>query len=346
MNKAEKSPRLLKFKISSNIASMNDKLGDFSGLTPDIIAECLKQAFGIETCGLINYMPSYINRVYEVADEEENRYIIKFYRPGRWSEDAIMDEHDLIFDCKDAEIPVVAPILTEDGSSLCSYAGYFFALFEKKSGRLFETNNSEDYLRLGRLIGRLHAVSSQTMPEYRISMKPEVWKNKLLGRLLNGSLITPGEKEDFAKIAGDILTTCSPLFESFRPIACHGDCHRGNILDRGPEGLMLIDFDDMCVAPAVQDIWMLLPDYASESAREWELVLEGYNEFFRFDETQFVLIEPLRAMRMLYYLSWSSMQLNDYNFRRAYPDWGSQAFWEKEIGDFRMQLQIIRESLI
>lgn len=325
---------------------MKQTWNDFTGLTPELIHKSLKDGFGLEPYGLINHMPSYINRVYEVEDSDNKRYIIKFYRPGRWTEDAIMDEHDLLFECKDAEIPVVAPLVTKDGSSLCRINNFFFALFPKRSGRLFETNNDDDYLRLGRLISRLHNVSANLEAPDRIEFSPDNWQALFLDHLVNNKLISAGEEKDFINVIEQILETSRPIFSDFPSIPCHGDCHRGNILDRGTEGLMLIDLDDMCHAPEVQDLWMLLPGYAEESKKEWLLMLEGYTEFRAIDEKQFLLIEPLRAMRMLYYISWSARQLNDPRFMQNYPDWGKPSFWSKEIGDFRIQLQVIRESLI
>lgn len=324
---------------------MSNSWSDFNGLSPDLIYSSLRDGFGIEPQSLINHLPSYINRVYEMESSNSERYVIKFYRPGRWTEDAIMDEHDLLFHCVDSEIPVVAPLLTPDGSSLCTIDDFHFALFPKRSGRLFETNTEDDYLRLGRLIGRLHSVSSTIDAPDRITLSPELMINEFLEHLISGKLITANEEADFREVVTNIMTVSIPLFKEFNTISCHGDCHRGNILDRADEGLLLIDFDDMCAAPEVQDLWMLLPGYAAEAKKEWFLMLEGYSEFRAFNDKQIVLVEPLRAMRMLYYLSWSARQLHDYHFKEAYPDWGNSAFWSKEIGDFRIQLQVIRESL-
>ncbi|MBN1648193.1 MAG: serine/threonine protein kinase [Spirochaetales bacterium] len=324
---------------------MKTEWSDFSGLDPALIHESIQKAYGIEPGGLLNHMPSYINRVYEIEGHDGLRYIVKFYRPGRWDEDAIMDEHDLLFQCQDEEIPVVAPLLTEDGSSLCVVKDFYFALFPKKSGRLFETDREDDYIRLGRLIARVHNVSAGLEAPGRMMLTPEVWKKEFLGHLTASSCITAGEKDDFVRTVDTILELSTPLFGRFPVIPCHGDCHRGNILDRAREGLMLIDFDDMCLAPEIQDLWMLLPGYAGESRKEFMLMCEGYSEFRPFDERQFLLIEPLRALRMLYHLSWSARQLADLRFREQHPDWGTAAFWSKEIGDFRIQLQVIRETL-
>ncbi len=324
---------------------MNQTWTDFAGLTPELIHKSLQDGFGLEPYGLINHLPSYINRVYEVEDSDLNRYVIKYYRPGRWTENAIMDEHDLLFECQDAEIPVAAPLLTKDGSSLCRIENFFFALFPKKSGRLFETNCDDDYIRLGCLAARLHNVSERLEAPDRIRFSTDNWKSLFLNHLVDHKLITVNEEKYFTGIINQILESAAPLLKDFSTIPCHGDCHRGNILDRGSEGLMLIDLDDMCHAPEVQDLWMLLPGHAEESKKEWMLMLEGYSEFRNIDPKQFILIEPLRAMRMLYYLSWSARQLNDPRFRHSHPDWGTPAFWSKEIGDFRVQLQVIREVM-
>jgi Ser/Thr protein kinase RdoA (MazF antagonist) len=149
----------------------------------------------------------------------------------------------------------------------------------------------------------------------------------------------------FRDAASRIIEMSAPLFDGVERIRVHGDCHRGNILDRLEQGLLLIDFDDMAMGPPVQDLWLLLPDRAAQSIREIELFIEGYQLFRTFDRASLRCIEPLRAMRMIYFLAWCSRQVDDFQFRRNFPDWGSDAFWQKEINDLREQLGFIMDAL-
>ncbi len=318
---------------------------DFSGLTPDVLIDGVEQASGIPLVGFAHPLNSYINRVYELQAVDRTRIIAKFYRPGRWSAAAVQDEHDFVSECADDEIPVVAPMRLPDGSTIGDVDGFRFAVYPKRRGREFEALTDEHWRRLGRIIGRMHVVGMRKQASNRITMHPEHSTKNDIQHLLQGQLVTAKYRREFEEVTSEIMTVISPVFADAKLIRIHGDCHQGNILERPEEGLIMIDFDDMVMGPAVQDLWMLLPDHANRSRREMNLILEGYELFQDFDDYTLKMIEPLRAMRMLYFLAWCSKQSNDHDFTRRLPDWGGDAFWRRQVGDLQQQLQVIREHL-
>jgi len=327
---------------------MNNSTTGFAELTPDIALSSVEAATKTNLTGLITPFPSYINRVYEIETDDGDRLVSKFYRPGRWSEAALREEHDFMQDCGERDIPVVCPLKLDGSDTLGGSDGFFFAIFPKRSGRLFELNSDDDYLRAGSLIGRIHSAGRKREAEHRILLDPSVSTKQDLDELLSGNLISGNLKSDFKRITDEILNLIIPLFDGVKRQRIHGDCHLGNILSRpgqdGNDTLMIIDFDDMAMGPAVQDLWLLLPGSLSESRREFGLLVEGYEQFMPFDYTTSRLIEPLRAMRIIYFLVWCARQIDDFQFRHNFPDWGSDKFWENEIRDLKNQLDEIREE--
>ena len=199
-------------------------------------------------------------------------------------------------------------------------------------------------MRIGALTGRLHVAAGNGVAEHRITCTPQGSTLRFLDELDEAGLVPPDLTDEFFDLADTAVERISPLFDGVKLQRLHGDCHRGNILDRAEEGLLIIDFDDMMVGPAVQDLWLLLPGRVSDSRRELELVLEGYEGFQPFDRATVALIEPLRLMRMVYYLAWQALQREDLSFRESFPQWGGAAFWAKEIEDLRTQLDVIESQ--
>ena len=323
--------------------------GLFDKLTPDVISAAVAGAYGESLDGTIDAYPSYINRVYGIRNQDEKMRIVKFYRPGRWDRAAVLDEHRFVFDCAEAEIPVVPPVPNLEGSSLSEIRveddsreeTYQFALYPKMGGRNFDAEQDEDWFRLGSIIGRCHGVGKTRESSNRIVCSPGENTASYIDELIGDRLVHPDCLEEFEEICHGVMETIEPLFHD-RPLQrLHGDCHQGNILDRGDEGLLIIDFDDMMIGPPVQDLWLLLPDYAENCTRELTMLLDGYEQFSVFDRSEIGLIEPLRFMRMIYFLAWQARQRNDANFLRNFPGWGEKGFWIKEIEDLKVQYQII-----
>ena len=326
--------------------------GSFEELSPDAVVAAVEAVYALPLDGTLEAYPSYVNRVYGVRGEDGARFVAKFYRPGRWTREAILDEHRFLLDCAEAEVPVIAPLPAPDGGTLHETArkqstgqSFQFALFPRTGGRTYEPESSDDLQRLGALLGRCHAVAAGRQAPNRALCTPQDLTAGFVRELLADELVHPECREEFEEICDSTLEAAAPFFQGLSPRRIHGDCHRGNIIDRAGQGLVLIDFDDMMRGPPVQDIWLVLPGYASESRRELEALLEGYEQFTPFDRDTLRLIEPLRFMRMIYFLAWRARQRADYWFREHFPDWGSEAFWTKETEDLRTQAQVIHAAL-
>ncbi len=316
----------------------------FETLTPDFVLRTVEDATGMRLTGLTAPLPSYINRVYELCGEDGIRIIAKFYRPGRWSREAILDEHRFVLDCSQAEVPVVAPLALKNGETLGEHEGFLFALYPRRAGRQFEIMQDSDWPRLGTLIARMHLAGAVKPASNRIVMDPRLLTQAHLDELC-GTVVPEKFRGSFKGVGMHLVNLSAPLFDGLERIRVHGDCHRGNILDRLEQGLLLIDFDDMAMGPPVQDLWLLLPERAPKAGREIELFLQGYERFRRFDRRSLRCIESLRAMRMIHFLVWCTRQKDDYQFRRNFPDWGSDSFWQREISDLREQSGYIEEAL-
>ncbi|NLJ47603.1 MAG: serine/threonine protein kinase [Treponema sp.] len=319
----------------------------FDVLTPDLAMEAVREAFALDLEGIWIPYPSYVNRVYGLRTTEGRDFVAKFYRPGRWTTEAIREEHSFLAELAEAEIPVASPLADSEGDTLPALVletgdgretRYPFALFPRRGGRGFDAETDEDWLRLGRLAGRVHAVGARRPAEHRATFRPGLL-TEYLRELEREGLPHPECRAEFFEAAEEARSILDPLLANARLLRIHGDFHRGNILDRPGEGLLLMDFDDMAMGPAVQDLWLLLPGPSDECAREFALILEGYEEFRPFDPRESALIEPLRFLRMIHYLAWQARQRRDSGFLRHFPDWGSRAFWIKETEDLKDQLR-------
>jgi Ser/Thr protein kinase RdoA (MazF antagonist) len=313
----------------------------FDSLTPDRILTAIEVGTGGELTGLTAPLPSYINRVYELQSVRGERLIAKFYRPGRWSRAALQDEHDFVLDCAADEIPVVAPMQLACGGTVGEFEDVLFAVFPKKSGREMNLHAEEGWRRLGSLVGRIHLAGSRRQAENRLHMHPERTTMPEIDQLLDGGFMSPHQAARFSEVASRIVERAVNEFADVELQRIHGDCHRANILERPETGLMVIDFDDMVMGPPVQDIWLLLPGYANTARHEISLLLEGYEQFMEFDDRSLRLVEILRAMRMIYFLAWCSTQVDDFQFKLHFPDWGSDMFWQRETADLEHQYHAI-----
>jgi Ser/Thr protein kinase RdoA (MazF antagonist) len=324
---------------------LNNSAADFSCLGPDQIINAVEEAVGKRMTGFTSPLPSYINRVYELQTMAEERLIAKFYRPGRWSKTAIEQEHQFMRDCSKDEIPVVLPLELSNGMTLNEIDGISFAVFPKRLGREFEILTDEDWRKMGTLIARIHNAGQTRDASERVHLHPLQSTRNDVQQLIEGGFISLQHKTDFNNVCDQIIEIADGLFKNTESIRIHGDCHSGNVLYRPESGIMLIDFDDMMMGPPVQDLWLLLPEYADKCRWEIEQMVEGYEMFRSFDRKTLQLIEPLRAMRIIYFLAWCSRQANDLHFQNNFPGWGSEAFWSIEITGLTNQLHMIIESL-
>jgi len=235
----------------------------------------------------------------------------------------------------------VAPLELATGDTIGNYEGILYSVFPKKSGREMELHTDEGWRRLGSLVGRIHLAGARRDAGNRLQMHPETTTIPEIGSLLDGNFMSAHQAARFRDVTSRITEIALREFEDVDLQRIHGDCHRANILERPDEGLMVIDFDDMVMGPAVQDIWLLLPGHANDTRHEINLIIEGYEQFVDFDDRQLRLIEILRAMRIIYFLSWCSTQAEDFKFQHNFPDWGSERFWQQEISDLEHQYHAI-----
>ena len=314
----------------------------FHDLTPDIIISLAEEKTGRKCTNLCRPLASYINRVYELQAEDGTGFVIKFYRPGRWSENGLQDEHNFLLELSVREIPVIAPLIFKDGNTLGNFADIYYAIFPKKGGRVLDEYNDDQWLELGRLLGRVHAVGELHPPSDRISLRPDKSTSEQIQYLLDGSFIPKELMKQFQGLTSAIVDITTALFDKIEMIRIHGDCHFANLIHRPDESFYLIDFDDMATGLPVQDLWMLLPGYMNDSLAEIELFLEGYETFRSFDRRSLRLIEPLRAMRYIHYISWCAHQVSEDGNSLVAPDFGSMLYWQREINDLQEQLDRIR----
>lgn len=310
-----------------------DTTGAFHDLGPDRVLNLVEMELGIRCNNLFRTLNSYINRVFEIETEEGIRLVVKFYRPGRWSKKAILDEHKFLTQLAEQEIPVIAPLLFRDGETLAASEGLLYAIFPKCGGRSSDEFTDEEWLQLGRLIGRVHKVGETAKAKHRITMAPQQSTLSQLNYLLGSSCVTEELKPLLKSTVLRIIEEIEPLFAKTKMIRIHGDCHFSNVIHRPGESLHLIDFDDMAMGPPVQDVWMLLPGGADEAVVELDLFLEGYETFRPFDRRTLRLIEPLRAMRFIHYMAWCVHQVEADGMTRAIDDFGTHDYWQREIND-------------
>ncbi len=315
----------------------------FSGLQPDTILSLAEESLQVHCTNLLRPLNSYINRVYELEQEDGERIIMKFYRPGRWPREAILDEHRFLFELKEKEIPVIPP-LRFNNTSLGMFGIIPFAFFPKCGGRSVDEFTDDQWLELGRLLGRTHLVGSSNDASARVILTPEISTARHVEYILSSGLIQADLCKKLSTISQEIITSISPSFKNVPMIRIHGDCHVSNIIYRPDESFFLIDFDDMVMGPPIQDLWMLLPGYDGEVYAETDIFLEGYETFFNFDRSTLSLIEPLRAMRYLHYMAWCTHQVLEDGKTLAMEGFGTPQYWQTEIKELADQLIRIRKA--
>ncbi len=316
----------------------------FPILTPDTVITLAEQQLNCRCRAICRQLNSYINRVYELESEDGRGLVIKFYRPDRWSRETIEESDRFVRELQQAEIPVVAPLILKDGSSLAAYEQTLFSIFPRMGGRFLDEFSDDQWLEIGRLLGRMHMIGAAERAENRDTIHPMRTTADQVAFLTGNDFMPPHLRERFSSICNELIQLITPMFADMESIRLHGDCHFANLIHRPDESFFLIDFDDMVNGPPVQDVWMLFPSYRRESLVEIELFLEGYETFRSFDRTSLRLVEPLRAMRYIHYAAWCARQSNDTGFVARNPDWGDELYWQEEINDLVEQLERIRQE--
>ncbi|MEO4047082.1 serine/threonine protein kinase [Pseudomonas sp. CAU 1711] len=315
----------------------------FDALSPDLILDAV-ESLGYLSDARVLALNSYENRVYQVGIEGETPLIAKFYRPDRWSDAAIREEHGFSQELADCEVPVVAP-LRRDGESLFEHAGFRFALFPRRGGRAPEPGNLDQLYRLGQLLGRLHAVGASRPFAHRETLAVDNFGHAALATLLQGDFVPRALLPAYESVARDLLGRLDTLFARVRytSIRLHGDCHPGNLLHRD-DAFHMVDLDDCRMGPAVQDLWMMLAGERQERLGQLSELMDGYQEFHDFDSRELALIEGLRALRLLHHSAWIARRWDDPAFPLAFPWFANERYWGDQILSLREQLAALDEE--
>jgi Ser/Thr protein kinase RdoA (MazF antagonist) len=312
----------------------------FTSLTPELILDALEGAGFMVASGLLP-LNSYENRVYQFSDEDNVRFVVKFYRPNRWRKQQIQEELDFALELAEHELPLVAP-LVRDGISLFHHLGYDFAVYPCRGGRIFEVDNLEQLEWMGRFIGRIHAVGAQQNFKQRptITSQEFLWQAKEL--ISQSAFVPPSLELAFFTVLEQVIELAASQYQPQKTIRLHGDCHAGNILwtDAGPH---FVDLDDCRQGPQVQDLWMMLSGDRQQQLLQLDTLLMGYEEFFTFESSQLALIESLRAMRQVNYMAWLVKRWQDPAFPRNFPWFNTEKYWEQQILALKEQLAALQE---
>lgn len=315
----------------------------FDTLTPDFILDTVER-LGYVTDGRLLALNSYENRVYQIGIEDAEPIIAKYYRPERWSHAQILEEHEFCFELANNELPVVAPIVTEDGTSIFQHDEFRFALYARKGGRTPDIDDLDNLLILGRLLGRIHLVGATRPFAQRPSIDCQTFGHDPVA-LISREFIPSDLAVAYDTLTNDLLAKLDAIFVAAgdqHQIRVHGDCHSGNILWRD-DTPHFVDFDDARMAPAVQDIWMLLSGDRERQCAQLSEILEGYGEFYDFRPQELHLIEALRTLRLLHYNGWLAARWDDPAFPRTFTWFNAPRYWEQHILDLREQYAALDE---
>jgi Ser/Thr protein kinase RdoA (MazF antagonist) len=316
----------------------------YSTLTPDLIVEAV-EAVGYASDGRVLALNSYENRVYQVGRDASTPVVVKFYRPGRWSTPAILEEHEFALELARAELPVVAPEV-HAGRTLFELGGFRYAVYPRQGGRWPELGTKDERAWMGRFLARIHAIGRTRAFHRRPRLDWRAMGLETADYLLDQGWIPPHLTAAYESLVEDVLGLVERRFAEatpYRTLRLHGDCHPGNVLwtDAGPH---FVDLDDCMTGPAVQDLWMLLSGRPEEMSAQLHDLLEGYREFADFDYHEISLIEPLRTLRIMHYAGWLARRWDDPAFPRAFPWFEEPRYWEQHVLDLREQLAAMAEQ--
>lgn len=319
---------------------MNDNAFTFQTLHPDTIMDALFEQ-GIRVDSGLTPLNSYENRVYQFQDEDRQRFVVKFYRPHRWTAEQIQEEHQFALDLLDDEVPVAAPLLFNQ-QTLLTHQGFFYAVFPCLGGRQFEADNIDQMESVARYLGRIHQTARKRIFQARPTIGIEEYLTAPRQVFEATSLIPASLKVAFLNATDALIDATKARWDNNVPVLrLHGDCHAGNILWR--DGPLFVDLDDARMGPAIQDLWMLLNGDKAEQRMQLETIIEAYEEFSPFNSDEIVLIEPLRAMRFVYYLAWLIRRWDDPAFPRNFPWLSGEDYWRNQITIFTEQVKVLQE---
>jgi Ser/Thr protein kinase RdoA (MazF antagonist) len=321
-----------------------DRGRPYDGLTPDAVLDALASA-GLLGDGRLLALNSFENRVYLANLEDGGSVVAKFYRPGRWSDAQILEEHAFALELAEREIPVVAPLQLE-GRTLHGCGGFRFAAYPRCGGRPPELEDESVLEWIGRFLARIHALGAAAPFRARPALDIAAFGTGPRDWLLASGCLPPDLTKVWNGVADQALDGVRAAWAragEARAIRLHGDCHAGNILWREAQGPHFVDFDDARMGPAVQDLWMLLPGERSAAERSLGALLRGYEQFHGFDRRELLLLEALRTLRLIHYAYWLASRWDDPAFPAAFPWFGTQRYWQDRILELREQVAAMQE---
>lgn len=323
--------------------SDQDDVDSFATLSPDTVLDAL-DGVGLFGDGRLLALNSYENRVYQVGMEDGPPVVAKFYRPQRWSDEQILEEHAFTQQLADAEVPVV-PAMALPGGTLLRHAGFRFSVFCRHGGRAPELDNRDTLEWLGRFIGRIHAVGLQQPYVERPALNVQSFGEEPRDYLLANGFIPDDLLASYRSTVDHALDGVRRAFDragDIRHLRLHGDCHVGNVLwtDAGPH---FVDFDDSRTGPAIQDLWMLLSGERGDMVRQLSDLLAGYEDFYEFEQRELYLVEALRTLRLIHYSAWLARRWDDPAFPVAFPWFNTQRYWQDRILELREQIALMDE---
>ena len=322
----------------------------YETLTPTVLLDAI-DAVGLAADGSFTPLNSYENRVYQFGIEGGAPVIAKFYRPGRWSDLAIEEEHAFVREVQEADVPCVAPI-RRGGTSLFRHAGFRYAVFPRQAGRPPNVEDTRVLRVLGHALGRLHAVGASRPFAHRARLSVASHGREAIEFLAASGFVDADLAQAYEAVAWQIIRRIEPVLADAAAIRIHGDCHLGNLLMRDDADTPLgarpnfVDFDDTMTGPPMQDLWMLLAGDRAERARQLKDLVSAYEAFHDFDTRSVLLIEPLRALRMLHHAAWIGRRWSDPAFPAAFPGFGEAAYWSAHILALKEQLAALDEPAL
>src|SRR5690606_30992558 len=314
----------------------------FAQLSPELVIDAVESTGRLSDLRVFA-LNSYENRVYQIGIEGAEPLIAKFYRPERWSDAQILEEHHFSHQLVEAELPVIAPLRNDDGDTLFRFGDFRFALFPRRGGQAPDLDNPDNQLMLGRLLARIHAIGAieeyQARPALDIKTFGYDSYHFVAGNCLGGDLLRA-----YSTLCEDLLKRVETIFAEVKPklLRTHSDCHVGNILSREQQ-CFFVDLDDSRMTPAIQDLWMLQSGERHERIAQLSELIEGYNEFFDFDVRELQLIEALRTLRIMHFSAWLARRWEDPAFPMGFPWFGSERYWADHILELREQLFALSE---